>query len=135
MSDIHHQEDGAAPVVPAYIRFNKGQILSAMKVAGTEWARIEFDGESDEGRITAHSNVPAGSLNVLADDDRDTTPRTITMHAAMEQMALDLLELHHYGWEIGGGSYGVVVFDPVKGTITLEYSERIIDTEYYEHEV
>ena len=56
------------------------------------------------------------------------------MHDAIERLAYDLLEETHGGWENNEGAYGEFVFDVAERTIRLEYNERVMETEYSEHE-
>ena len=52
----------------------------------------------------------------------------------LERLAYDLLEQEHSGWEDGDGAYGEFRFTVDGQTITLEYNERYIETNYFEHQ-
>ena len=67
-------------------------------------------------------------------DGSGTETHSLTMHDAIERLAYDLLEETHGGWENNEGAYGEFVFDVAGRTIRLEYNERVMETEYSEHE-
>lgn len=60
------------------------------------------------------------------------TDGVATLRAVIEELAYDVLEAKHNGWEIDQGSFGQVVFDARSGAIRIEHNHRIEFTEYEE---
>jgi hypothetical protein len=50
-------------------------------------------------------------------------------------MAWRILGDAHEGWENADGGYGEFTFNVADRTITLEYNERYVETNFYRHEV
>ena len=57
----------------------------------------------------------------------------MTVFAAIEHMAYELLGQTHGGWENNAGAYGEFIFDVAAETITLEFNMRFEDSEFFEH--
>jgi hypothetical protein len=49
-------------------------------------------------------------------------------------MAYDFLEQTHSGWEDGDGAFGQFTFTVADHSITLEFNERYVDSNYHQHE-
>ncbi len=48
-------------------------------------------------------------------------------------LAYDFLEETHDGWENSDGAYGDFIFDVAERTITLDYNERHMESDYSQH--
>jgi hypothetical protein len=60
--------------------------------------------------------------------------RTVmSVHDAIERLAYDFLEETHDGWENSDGAYGDFIFDVAERTITLDYNERHMESDYSQH--
>ena len=122
---------------------NKATLLNALTLAGVTRVVVSFDGYGDSGQI---ENVEA-----RAGDDPVTMPRaaieiaetvwdqaepkrsSVSIATAVENLAYDVLEKTHCGWENNDGAYGDIVFDVEEETITLDYNERYTASENYTH--
>ncbi|AFK54061.1 DUF6878 family protein [Tistrella mobilis] len=131
----------AAELLPA----NKAALFGALEAAGIVIVLVTFDGCGDSGQIEsveardAHNNdvaLPADAIEIAKAPWEGTEPerQRLPVHGAIEEMAYRFLEQTHGGWEDNEGAYGEFTFDVAARTITLEYNERFIDTEYSEHE-
>jgi hypothetical protein len=123
---------------------NKAAILAALAATGVAFVIVRFDGSGDSGQIEEVSAFANGDLidipNIKAEistptwDGSKLEPRTLSLSAAIEQLAYDLLEETHDGWEINEGAYGEFSFDVGGNAIKLDYHERIETTEFSGHE-
>ena len=52
---------------------------------------------------------------------------------AIETLAYDFLGQTHGGWENSDGAYGDFTFDVADRTITLDYNERHMESDYSQH--
>ena len=84
----------------------------------------------------AEASLPNVQVKIVTPlwDGSGTETLQLTVHDAIEKLAYDLLEETHGGWENNEGAYGEFVFDVAERTIRLEYNERVMETEYSEHE-
>ncbi len=124
---------------------NKAALFEALAGAGIHTVTLMFDGSGDSGQIEsldafsgenvvmplpgtaiAFKEVVWDGLLVL------TRQRGIT--DVIETMANALLEQTHEGWEDGDGAYGEFTFTVEGQTITLEYNERHMESDYHCHE-
>ena len=104
---------------------------------------VTFDGYGDSGQIENIeaktgddvAALPSGDVEIAsaiwgeAEPDRTTT----TVRDAIERLAYDFLEETHDGWENSDGAYGDFIFDVAERTITLDYNERHMESEYSQH--
>jgi hypothetical protein len=123
---------------------NKAVLLDALGRAGITSVVVNFDGSGDSGqmeRIDVHAGeaeaqLPEGQIEfvepVLGYPDRSERS-THTVSDAIETLVYALLEETHGGWENDDGAYGEVTFDVAKRTITLDYNERHMESDYSCH--
>ena len=57
----------------------------------------------------------------------------MTVHDAIERLVFEFLGMTHDGWENSDGAYGDFTFDIAERTITLDYNERYMQSEYSQH--
>jgi hypothetical protein len=79
--------------------------------------------------------MPAAMIEI-ADAGRgeaEPTRSSVTIAAAVESLAYDVLERTHCGWQNSEGAYGDILFNVADGVITLNHNERYIATENYTH--
>lgn len=125
------------------IQTNKATLFSALERTGVTRIVVTFDGYGDSGQI---ENVEA-----KAGDDDTAMPNamiefattvwgqpepersSVTVTAAVESLAYDVLERTHGGWENNDGAYGDIIFDVADYSITLDYNERYTASENYTH--
>lgn len=122
---------------------NKQAVFDRLRENGVTRVVVTFDGYGDSGQIeevTATAGETAVALPPGEVDLRcarwgrpDPEVLSVPVKAALELLAYDYLEQTHDGWEINEGAFGEFVFDVAEGEITLEYSERFIETEVSEH--
>ena len=123
---------------------NKAAILTVLGAAGITSVLVTFDGSGDTGQIEgvaafigdAAAGLPAADVEISSPlwDGSGVETRTMPLAEAIEQLAYDLLEDTHDGWEINEGAYGEFTFVVAEGVIRLDYNERIETSEYSGHE-
>lgn len=124
---------------------NKAVLFDALERLGIARVAVVFDGYGDSGQIESIEAFAADNAQVELGDERVPIGRPawdgsgieieeISIRDAIETLAYHFLEQTHGGWENNEGAYGEFSFDAVERTITLEYNERVVETEYDEHE-
>ena len=122
---------------------NKATLLNALALAGVTRVVVSFDGYGNSGQI---ENVEAqagddpvtmpGAAIEIAEavwDQAEPRRSSVSIAAAVESLAYDVLEKTHCGWENNDGAYGDIIFDVAEETITLDYNERYTASENYTH--
>mgnify|MGYP000925356451 CR=1 FL=1 len=122
---------------------NKATLFQALDVAGVTKIVVTFDGYGDSGQIEdvqaqagdGDVTMPGSAIEIMAAVWGQTEPErsTVSIAAAVESLAYDVLERTHCGWENNDGAYGDIVFDIAAHTITLDYNERYTAIENYTH--
>jgi Family of unknown function (DUF6878) len=122
---------------------NKTAPLNALALAGVAHVTISFDGYGDEGQIRNvevksgdnDAVMPAAMIEMTEAVWGEDEPKrsSVSIAAAVESLAYDVLERPHCGWQNSDGSYGDIIFDVADGVITLNYNERYTATENYTH--
>ena len=122
---------------------NKTALFDALAAAGIEIVTVLFDGYGDSGQIEnieakAGDDVvalPPGEVEIAAavwgSSELERTGRAV--REAIERLAYDFLEETHDGWENSDGAYGDFTFDVAERTITLDYNERHMESDYSQH--
>ena len=98
--------------------------------------RSERRAASDRNRWAAYVRIridplPWLSLAVWGHAEPERT--VMSVRDAIERLAYDFLEETHEGWENSDGAYGDFIFDVAERTITLEYNERHMESDYSQH--
>jgi hypothetical protein len=122
---------------------NKTTLLNALSQAGVTRVTVSFDGYGDSGQIENIDvrageddvTMPAATIEIAESVWGEAEPKrsSVSIAAAVESLAYDVLERTHCGWENNDGAYGDIVFDVAEGVITLDYNERYTATENYAH--
>jgi hypothetical protein len=150
----HTAIDGAVPDWEAQMRdharrvadirpVNKTVLFDALATAGITIVVVTFDGGSDSGQIEnieakAGDDIaalPPGPVEIAAVAWGEAEPERTMMSVrdAIEQLAFDFLQDSHGGWEDNDGAYGDFTFDVAERTITLDYNERYMQSDYSQH--
>jgi hypothetical protein len=150
----HTANDGAVPAWEALRRdharciadirpINKTMLFDALAAAGLTQIIVTFDGSSDSGQIEnieakigdEISALPPGEIEIAAAAWGQAEPERVRMSIrdAIEQLAFDFLQDSHGGWEDNDGAYGDFIFDVAERTITLDYNERHMESDYSQH--
>ena len=143
LSDWEIKAAAQAKLEAKLFTLNKAALLNALALAGVTRVVVSFDGYGDSGQI---ENVEAqagddavtmpGAAIEIAEavwDQTEPTRSSISIAAAVESLAYDVLEKTHCGWENNDGAYGDVIFDVAEDAITLDYNERYTASENYTH--
>jgi hypothetical protein len=123
--------------------FNKTAVFDALAAAGITIVVVAFDGYGDSGQIEnveakAGEDVvalPSGEVEIASAVWDQTEPEStaMTVHDAIERLVFDFLVMTHDGWENSDGAYGDFTFDVAERTVTLDYNERYMQSEYTLH--
>ncbi len=122
---------------------NKTAILAALAAAGITSIVVTFDGSGDSGQIEGvdarigdtATELPVTNVEIASPlwDGAGVDTRTLPLAEAIEQIAYDLLEETHDGWENNEGAFGEFTFDVAEDVIRLDYNERFETSEYSGH--
>jgi hypothetical protein len=123
--------------------FNKTAVFDALAAAGITIVVVAFDGYGDSGQIEnveakAGEDVvalPSGEVEIASAVWDQTAPErtAMTVHDAIDRLVFDFLVMTHDGWENSDGAYGDFTFDVAERTVTLDYNERYMQSEYSQH--
>ena len=122
---------------------NKTAVFGALAAAGITNVVVAFDGYGDSGQIEnveakAGDEIvalPSGQVEIASAvwDQAEPESTATTVHDAIERLVFDFLGMTHDGWENSDGAYGDFTFDIAERTITLDYNERYMQSEYSQH--
>lgn len=123
---------------------NKEALFDALAAAGITSVAVNFDGYGDSGQIESIDalvgieavSLPDTLVEIAGPAWRESEARTqsLSLRAAIEELAYDFLGETHSGWENSDGAYGDFTFDVEQRSISLDYNERYSATENYVHE-
>lgn len=130
-----------AEIAPA----NKAALFEALAGAGIHTVTVMFDGSGDSGQIesldafsgeTVVMPLPGTAIafKEVVWDGLLVMTQQRAIRDVIDTMANALLEQTHEGWEDGDGAYGDFTFTVEGQTITLEYNERHMESDYHCHE-
>ena len=137
------QEREVARITKEVLLANKTALFDGLAAAGITKVIVSFDGYGDSGQIEnveakAGEDVvalPSGEVEIASAvwDQTDPERTAMTVHDAVERLVFDFLVMTHDGWENSDGAYGDFTFDVAERTITLDYNERYMQSEYSQH--
>jgi hypothetical protein len=122
---------------------DKVALFDALARASITIVTVRFDGSGDDGQIAeiqaqagdAPVELPAGEIEFQAIcGSAEPRRSTLDISGAIENLVYDFLEDTHSGWGNNDGAYGDFTFDVAERTITLDYYERVMESEYFQHE-
>ncbi len=122
---------------------NKTALFDALAAANITVVVVTFDGYGDSGQI---ENIEAKAGDEIVTLPADTIliarpvwgsnnidPQSLSIHDAIEALVYSFLGQTHDGWENSDGAYGDFAFDVADRTITLDYNERRMESDYSQH--
>ena len=122
---------------------NKTAVFDALAAAGITIVVVVFDGYGDSGQIENVESKAGEDLVALPSveveiasavwDQAEPDRTAMTVHDAIERLVFEFLGVTHDGWENSDGAYGDFTFDVAERTITLDYNERYMQSEYSQH--
>ena len=122
---------------------NKAALFEALASAGITTVIVQFDGCGDSGQVESieakigenPSTCPTRQIEIAqAQWGNPEIERSVLLDPGSHRaIAYEFLEETHAGWENNEGAYGEFTFDVAARTITLDYNERITDTDYSQH--
>ncbi|MGH8328125.1 MAG: DUF6878 family protein [Steroidobacteraceae bacterium] len=143
LSDWEMKTAAQAKLEAELFILNKAALLNALTLAGVTRVVVSFDGYGDSGQIENveaqaggdPASMPAAAIEIAEAiwDQAEPKRSSVSIAAAVERLAYDVLERTHCGWENNDGAYGDVIFDVADETITLDYNERYTASENYTH--
>lgn len=123
---------------------NKVALFDALAAGGIITLVVSFDGYGDSGQIESveardemgEAALPEVEIELASPtyDGQDVDRRTLPLARAVEELAYDLLEETHAGWENNDGAYGDFVFDVAERSIILDHHSRYTAVDSYTHE-
>jgi hypothetical protein len=137
------QERELARIASEVLLENKTALFDALAAAGITTVVVTFDGYGDSGQIetieakAGDDVIPLPTVQIeiasavwgSATIDRQTRP----VEEAIEILVYDVLNQTYGGWENNDGAYGEYTFDVAERTITLDYNERHMESDYSVH--
>jgi hypothetical protein len=136
-------------------------LFNTLQAANLTKITVVFDGSGDSGQIeeiNAHrgdAQIELPAMEVLMQKDRIDSELFSKLQAALEKAKVEVaslipgkaelrdiletlcyhyLHLTHGGWENNDGAYGEFEFDVAERTVHLDFNERYVDTNSYEHD-
>jgi len=137
------QERELARITSEVLKLNKTALFDALAGAGITTVIVNFDGYGDSGQIEAievragddNRTLPSVEVEIASahwgSAAIDRNPRLIT--EAIETLVYETLSQNQDGWENNDGSYGEFTFDVAERTIMLDFNERHMETDYFQH--
>jgi len=122
---------------------NKTALFDALATANITAVVVTFDGYGDSGQIEnieakAGEEIvplPATTIEIARPvwGSNDIDRQSLSIHDAIEALVYSFLGQTHDGWENSDGAYGDFTFDVANRTITLDYNERRMESDYSQH--
>lgn len=119
-------------------------ILGSKKIGAVT---VEFEGSGDSGQLEP-SDLPDKIKKFVVKGSRvsqgtvwgpgGSTERwkdNCTLEEVIQSVCYDVLEDVQPGWEISEGSFGRFTFNVEERSVTLEFNQRIVETEYHEYRI
>lgn len=124
---------------------NKAALFEALTSTGIASIVVCFDGSGDSGQmedvVAFIDDGTAIDLPAITIEYREATfscptvsVTTQPLRDVLESITCELLEKTHGGWENGDGAEATFTFKVADRSITLDYHERYIATDYSLHE-
>jgi hypothetical protein len=122
---------------------NKTALFAALAAARITAVIVTFDGCGDSGQIEnidakagdESVNLPSGTIDIACSvwGSAAIERQSLSIRDAIEALAYAFLGQTHGGWENDEGAYGDFTFDVADRTITLDYNERHLESDYSQH--
>jgi hypothetical protein len=140
------------------VKSNLDIVFDLLGGVGVESFLVGFDGGGDDGQVEgvaeikpSRKKVVEAAQNLLGDpvegarvsDGERWSPSGVeklwksdpTMAQMIDSVCYEALEKVCSGWEINEGSYGVFLFDVKKRTVSLDFNERVIESNLTQYEM
>ena len=104
---------------------NKAALFEALQSTGICSIVVCFDGSGDSGQME--------EIVAFIDDSPAVDLPDITVKYRDATFSCELLEKTHGGWANGDGAEAAFTFKVADRSITLDYHERYISTDYSRH--
>lgn len=118
---------------------NRGVVIAALKHHGIQQAIVHYEGAGDSGGaerveldaedkqpllngVKVQTLTPEGHFNQDKRYVYDTVAAEISLHDALCDLAMTLLEQHEPGWENNGGGEGTFTIEVDTGLCRLEHT-------------
>ncbi len=137
------QERAYARIASEILLANKTSLFDALAAAGITIVIVNFDGYGDSGQIERMEAKAGDDVVPLPKVQIETASanwasaaidcQTRPLEEAIETLVYDVLNQEHGGWENNDGAWGEYTFDVAERTITLDYNERHMESDYSQH--
>ena len=135
----------AAKLEANVLPLNKAALFGPLATAGIHSVVVVFDGYGDSGQIesvvaydpdNAEVELPGATIEMreVVFDGPSIASATRGIREVVEIMSYAFLEATHGGWEDGDGAYGEFSSNVAEQSISLEYNERHMESDYHCHE-
>jgi hypothetical protein len=111
----------------------KEAMLAVLKSARIATVTIGYDGESDSGQISEIEARTAKGKTAQLPDKPVSLPLCggngsyQTLADALDAFAWALLQAYHFCFQDNEGGFGTIKIDVVKGTVTIDHNDRVVD--------
>jgi hypothetical protein len=122
---------------------NKTALFDALAAANITVVVVTFDGYGDSGQIENIEakagdeivTLPPGAIEIARPvwGSNDIDRQSLSIHDGIEALVYSFLGQAHDGWENSDGAFGDFTFDVADRTITLDYNERRMESDYSQH--
>jgi hypothetical protein len=126
---------------------HKDILFDVLKDKNVKTFSVSFDGGGDSGQIEdvdldnkiLDEVIEGASVSKGCVWDNETNKsvkkmsENATVREIIDTICYDVLEQTCGGWEINEGSYGTFTFDVSKRKVSLDFNERIIETNHTEY--
>ena len=130
---------GRARLLAEAFAANKAMLFEALAAAAVTTVVVGFDGTGDSGQIEGVDafkddiSTPLPAIEVrlasVPSDGAKMKMRLASLAEALEEVAYNLLEASHDGWEDNEGAFGEFTFNVAERSIRLDFNQRIETSE------
>jgi len=108
------------------LQLRKATLLTALKAAGIASVEIAYNGEGDSGQIEELAVFDEAGAIQTAKLSTEIEPGQ-TLAALIDDIAWDVIQAYHDGFENDDGGFGKITIDVAAGTVTLDHNDRVIN--------
>jgi hypothetical protein len=127
MNSLNQQYEAEQRRLRVELAARKAIILQLLKDAGVAQATMEYDACGDSGQIHKIKAFDASGKDV-SPRLKGKTRSGETLVETLDELAWQVLQHFHDGFENGEGGCGEIIVDVAAGTMMLDHNDRIVET-------